>query len=160
MSFPSPTKCTAELSPTLNRVSCFARSRKVTNNSTYPPAYYPPFNSSSKLPTMSFLEDIVEIIGNNGAASAALESTINGLGEAVEGGDTIDEETQEGMKDSQEAIKDVVSSLEKGEPGAAEEAEALENKMAKMDAWEGPKALANSREMSSPKARSSRWDCK
>jgi len=90
---------------------------------------------------MSFLEGIVEIIGNNGAASAALESTINGLGEAVEGGGTIDEETQEGIKDSQEAIKDVVSSLEKGEPGAAEEAEALENKMAKMDAWEDPKAF-------------------
>ncbi|KAK3324948.1 hypothetical protein B0H66DRAFT_529002 [Apodospora peruviana] len=79
------------------------------------------------------------------AASEAIDSTIidgiDGAGEEVEGGGTIEQETQEGMKESQEEVKDVVEKLEKGEAGAAEDAKALEDKLAKgtKDPWANAK---------------------
>ncbi|KAK3369946.1 hypothetical protein B0H63DRAFT_514176 [Podospora didyma] len=96
----------------------------------------------------TFLGEIIQVIGADGGASAALNSTtlrgIDGVGQQVEGGGTIDPETQEGIQESQEAIEDVVSKLEKGAPDAAFVAETLEKKMVHEGkaVWSGgPKAF-------------------
>ncbi|KAH8898735.1 hypothetical protein GQ53DRAFT_359529 [Thozetella sp. PMI_491] len=83
-----------------------------------------------------FLSEITESLSEEGiedaeigasSASEVVENVaIDGVDAEVEGGGNISEEAREGMEESKEEVKDVVSKLENGEAGAAEEAEALE----------------------------------
>ncbi|KAK3312074.1 hypothetical protein B0H66DRAFT_525016 [Apodospora peruviana] len=95
---------------------------------------------------MSFFPDIVATMTAGYLSASAVMSLgiANGQdGIVVEGGDTtgISPEAREGIQQSQEEIKDVVTKLEKSDPCAAADAQELEEKLKKehKHVWDGPK---------------------
>ncbi|EPE33241.1 hypothetical protein GLAREA_06253 [Glarea lozoyensis ATCC 20868] len=122
---------------------------------------------------MSFLGEIVEVLGEGSAEAGAREGVevaakegaevgvaegassasqvideviidgAQGAGKEVEGGGAIQQEAQEAMEASQKEMKDVVEKLEKGEPGALEEANAIESswKTKFKNVWAGAKTF-------------------
>ncbi|KAF5005675.1 hypothetical protein FDECE_7909 [Fusarium decemcellulare] len=105
-----------------------------------------------------FLEEATDILADDGAEAGAeteeLSATkvldslkIDGLdaGGEVEGGGSINQEVQQGMDQSQQEMRDVVEKLEKGEPGAAEEAQQLQSRWATkfQDVWASAKTFGS-----------------
>ncbi|RKU47709.1 hypothetical protein DL546_000073 [Coniochaeta pulveracea] len=95
---------------------------------------------------MSFLGEIVDVIADGaaedagagageaaGSGVASASEVINsidigaGVGDAGEASGNIEADVQDGMEESQNEMRDAVQNLEDGAPGAAEDAQALEN---------------------------------